>query len=238
MCRCDRYTERMKKILFGIFAHPDDEAFGPAGTLLMEAADGVEVQMVTLTLGEAGVNPDNVPNLMDVREKEWRESGRLIGARKLHYLGYKDGQLTNDSMVEIGRQLVDLITNEIRSAVDETEIELMTIDLNGVTGHIDHIVAARATCWAYYTLRKKDSRFKKVRLVCLPYQHAPEPNVDWIYMEPGRKENEIDEVIDARAYREQIIAIMRAHHSQRADCDQHLRNFGDSIGLNYFRVIT
>jgi LmbE family N-acetylglucosaminyl deacetylase len=174
---------------------------------------------------------------MDVREKEWRESGRLIGASKLHYLGYRDGQLTNDSMVEIGRTLVDIIAKEVASAPDDVEIELMTIDLNGVTGHIDHIVAARATCWAYYMLKKLDDRFKRVRLICLPRQHAPDVNIDWIYMEPGRTEDEIDEIVDARTYREQIIAIMRAHHSQRADCDQHLRNFGDSIGLNYFRVI-
>lgn len=227
----------MKKSIFGVFAHPDDEAFGPAGTLLMEALGGSEVQIVTLTFGEAGVNVDNLPDLKDAREKEWRESGRLIGASKLHYLGYKDGQLTNESMVEIGQKLVDIITDETQHLPLDTEIELMSIDLNGVTGHIDHIVAARATCWAYYTLKKQDSRVKKLRLVCLPYHQSPDVNVDWIYMEPGRTEAEVDEIVDARAYRDQIVNIMRAHHTQRADCDQHLRKFGDSIGLNYFRVI-
>ena len=45
----------MKRVIFGIFAHPDDEAFGPSGTLLMETKAGTELHLITLTLGEAGI---------------------------------------------------------------------------------------------------------------------------------------------------------------------------------------
>lgn len=227
----------MKKIIFGIFAHPDDEAFGPAGTLLMEARAGTEVHLTTLTLGEAGCNPDSAPSIKDLRESEWREAGKRIGAMKMNCLGYADGKLSNASMVEIGNTLVDLLTETLKELPSDVDVELMTIDLNGVTGHIDHIVAARATCWAYYTLKRQDNRLKRLRLVCLPIAHAPEPNIDWVYMEPGRRADEIDEIVDATAYREQIIHVMRAHHSQRVDCEYHLRTFGDSIGMNYFRII-
>ena len=41
------YTEHMKKIIFGIFAHPDDEAFGPSGTLLLETRSGTELHLIT-----------------------------------------------------------------------------------------------------------------------------------------------------------------------------------------------
>lgn len=44
----------MRKILLGIFAHPDDEALGPVGTLLREVRDGAELHLITLTAGQAG----------------------------------------------------------------------------------------------------------------------------------------------------------------------------------------
>lgn len=226
----------MKKIIFGVFAHPDDEAFGPAGTFMKEIDAGAEVQLVSFTLGEAGCNPDNIADLADHREKEWRESCRLIGASKQHYLGYKDGQLNNDSMITAGEKIVKLVRSELASG-DYNEVEFVTIDLGGVTGHIDHIVAARATCWAYYTLKKHDYRIKRVRLACLSRTEAPELNVDWIYMQPGYGAAEIDETVDARAYRERIVDVMHAHHSQRADCEQHLRSSSENIGLNYFRIV-
>ena len=232
------YTMAMKKILFGVFAHPDDEAFGPAGTLLSEVENGTEVQLISLTLGEAGANPDNVPSLVDVREQEWRKSGELIGATRMHYLGYKDGQLTNESMITAGERLVDIIRQETSQLPDDAEIELMSIDLNGVTGHIDHIVAGRAACWAFYTLKKTDARMKRIRLVCRPRHHVPEVSTDWVFVEPGYLDGEIDEVVDARQHHDRIVEIMRAHHSQRADCDAHLQNESESIGLDCFKVLS
>ena len=226
----------MKKLLFGVFAHPDDEAFGPAGTLLREVAAGTQLQLITLTLGEAGANPDNAPNLVDVREKEWRHSGDLLGASKMHYLGYRDGQLCNESMIAIGETLVEIIQSELAKDPTITDVELMSIDLNGVTGHIDHIVAGRAACWAFYTLKKADARLRRIRLVCQPRQYAPHVSTDWLFVEPGCPEDEIDETVDARDSREKILAVMRAHHSQRADCDYHLRHHGDTIGMNYFKI--
>ncbi|HEU4830759.1 MAG TPA: PIG-L family deacetylase, partial [Candidatus Saccharimonadales bacterium] len=103
----------MKKIIFGIFAHPDDEAFGPAGTLLLETRAGTELHLVTLTAGDAGTNPDNHTDLGKVRLEEWRKAGQLIGASSMHSLKYKDGQLNNLSMIEVGHEIIDLVDKAI-----------------------------------------------------------------------------------------------------------------------------
>ena len=77
----------MKKVIFGIFAHPDDEAFGPAGTLIQEVQNGSELHLITITAGEAGSNPDNYDDLGQIRLEEWRRSGELIGATTMTHLG-------------------------------------------------------------------------------------------------------------------------------------------------------
>jgi LmbE family N-acetylglucosaminyl deacetylase len=226
----------MKKIIFGIFAHPDDEAFGPAGTLLQETRSGAELHLITLTAGDAGTNPDNLPNLGEVRLEEWKKAGALLGATSMDFLGYKDGQLNNHAMIEAAGRIGEIVTGTLKGAPDDAEVEFMSLDLNGLTGHIDHIVAARAACLAFYTLKKSDDRFTRIRLACLPTALYPESNVNWIYMERGRNESEIDEIVDARSLRDDIIAIMRAHETQRADCEYNLKTQGGYLGLNYFIV--
>lgn len=225
----------MKKIIFGIFAHPDDEAFGPAGALLQETRSGAELHLITLTAGDAGTNPDNVPNLGEVRLEEWKKAGALLGAENMNFLGYKDGQLANRSMIEAAERIVELVTDALKNS-GNAEIEFMSLDLNGLTGHIDHIVAARAACLAFYTLKKKDARFTRIRLACLPAELYPAYNIGWLYMEQGRSPEEIDETIDARNLRDDIIEVMRAHETQRADCDYNVKTQGERLGLNYFIV--
>lgn len=226
----------MRKIIFGIFAHPDDEAFGPSGALLLETKAGNDVHLITLTLGDAGTNPDDVPDLAAVREKEWREAGRLIGAKSMRFLGYKDGQLHNLAMLEIYEKLIVLVSETIKEEVDDIEIEFMSMDTNGITGHIDHIVAGRSASYVFYKLKETDPRITRLRLACIPDSQLAEPNVLWLYMDAGRKENEIGEVVDAREHRDEIIAIIRAHHSQRADGESHINGNAERIGLNYFIV--
>lgn len=223
-------------MIIGIFAHPDDEAFGPSGAFIKAVHEGAELHLITLTLGDAGVNPDGHENLAEVREREWRCGGELMGATDMHYLGFKDGCLCNASMIEVGEKLVELIGAIAKQAPADATIELVTNDLNGISGHIDHIVAARAASWAFYTLRSRDPRLACIRYACIPRAALPDTNVDWLYMEPGRTDEEIDEVIDAREYRDRIIEVMRAHHTQRADGETHIRSRGEMLGMNYFLI--
>lgn len=227
----------MKKIIFGIFAHPDDEAFGPSGTLLMETKAGAELHLMTLTLGDAGTNPDNHADLGAVRLKEWHTAGKLMGASSMHFLGYKDGQLNNEALIEAGYKIIELVQQLLADSDDATQIEFMTSDLNGISGHIDHIVAARAACWVFYRLKANDTRVTRIRLACVPRAMLPATNTHWLYMEPGRPEQEIGEIVDARAYHDEIIAIMRAHHTQRGDGETHIAQRGDELGMNYFIVL-
>jgi LmbE family N-acetylglucosaminyl deacetylase len=226
----------MKKIIFGIFAHPDDEAFGPCGTLLLETRAGTELHLVTLTAGENGMNPDNDPDLGNTRLQEWRKAGELLGASSMHHFGYIDGMLSNLAMLEIAQKFGQLVQDTIQNEDPDTEIEFMSLDTNGLTGHIDHIVAARAACLAFYRLHVNDSRFTRIRLFCLSNNHYKEKNTDWLYMEAGRLPEEIDEIIDARNVREGIITIMQAHHTQRGDAESQMTKLGDDLGLDHFIV--
>jgi len=226
----------MKKIIFGIFAHPDDEAIGPAGTLLHETHGGAELHLVTLTRGEGGTNPDNEADLGAVRQKEWEQSARLLGAKTTNYLGYKDGHLDNTVMIEAAERIETIVCKAIEGAPADTEIEFVAFDLNGLTGHIDHIVASRAACLGFYRLKETDKRFKRILLNCVPYSDWPTDNTNWIYMERGRRDNEVDEIVDARHLHDQLLEIIRAHHSQRGDGETHIKNRGADLGLNYFIV--
>jgi LmbE family N-acetylglucosaminyl deacetylase len=228
----------MKKIIFGIFAHPDDEAFGPAGALLSETRAGTELHLITFTYGDQGTNPDNVQDLGNVREIEWRQAGELLGATSMHSLGYKDGHLNNLAMIEATTRIIDIVTSIIRDAPSDTRIEFMTLDTNGYTGHIDHIVVARSACLAFYRLKERDQRIARIRLACLSDVINPKINTDWIYMEAGHTPDEINEIVDARQFRDDIIAVMKVHHSQRHDCEATIKNQGTNLGLNYFIVKT
>lgn len=72
--------------------------------------------------------------------------------------------------------------------------------------------------------------------MCLPAKLYPTHSTRWLYMEKGRPESEIDEVVDARELREDIIEVMRAHKTQRIDYEQVLKIQGDQLGLNYFVI--
>lgn len=228
------YTKSMQKILFGIFAHPDDEAFGPVATLLKEVRDGTEVHLIVLTAGENGTNPDNLPNLGEVRLQEWHAAGALIGATSMHHFGYTDGTLNNLSHIEITERITKLVQDTV--AARDSEIEFMSLDLNGYTGHIDHIVAARSTCLAFYRLREQGLAMSHIRLATLPRTIIPTTNTDFVYMEPGKDPEEIDETVDGRDFKDEILKIMQQHHTQRADYDYTVKTQGESLGINHFVV--
>lgn len=225
----------MKTVIFGIFAHPDDEAFGPSGTLLRDVKAGAELHLVTLTAGEAGENPDNHADLGQQRLVEWQSASELLGATATHYLGYRDGTLSNHTMLAAAETIEQLVRTRL-SVGDDITVEFMCFDTNGISGHIDHIVATRAACLVFYRLKQYDKRMSRIRLFCIPVHALSVVNTQWLYMEPGRAESEIDEIIDARDNAGAIRAIIRSHHTQRSDGEGHIERLGTDIGLNHFMI--
>lgn len=227
----------MKKVIFGIFAHPDDEAFGPCGTLLLETRAGTELHLITVTAGNGkhSNNPDNAADLGEVRLKEWQHSTQLLGATSTHHLGYNDGTLGNDDHLAITTRL-EQIVRKIANNRDDIEIEFITFDLNGLTGHIDHIVASRSASLAFYRLQAAGLPLQRLRLYCLPHSAFPTHNTGFVFMEAGRTDNEIDEIIDASEAIDQIQEIMKTHHSQRADYAWHIEKLGNMIAVDHFIV--
>lgn len=193
---------------------------------------------MTLTTGQAGTNPDNHADLGAVREREWRKAGALMGVSSLHVLGFEDGHLDNIAMLEAVDRINAIIDQTLAHYEEPVEVEMMSIDTNGITGHIDHIVAGRASCLVFYRRKFGDARFTRLRLACTTRHQLPSVNTDWLYMEPGRRDDEVGEIVDATAYRDRIVAVMRAHHTQRSDAETHFERRGDQLGINPFIVLS
>lgn len=229
------YNSYMKKIIFGIFAHPDDEAFGPAATLLHETKNGAELHLICLTPGDAGMNIDNHADLAAVRLEEWRKAGELMGASGMHQLGYRDGQLCNNNYHEIVDRITQII-NEVIADRTDIEIEIMSMDLNGITGHLDHILAGRVSAYIFYKQRELGRPMSRLLLACVPRSEVPESNIGWLYMDAGRDE-EICEKYSYPELHDKVLAIMHAHHTQRSDGETHIKNRGNELTTNYFVIL-
>lgn len=210
----------MKKILFGIFAHPDDEAFGPSASLYHAAQTDTDVHLVVITDGEGGTNTDNVPDLGSVRIKEWHASGKLIGAQSQKAFHYQDGSLSNSLYHEIADLLLVHVSEVAASYKDAIMVDFMTYEQGGITGHLDHIATHFITTYVYVKLRNnppQNIRIGTLKYYCLPHDLAAAPNTDWLYMCCGKTDAHCDEIFDFTDIADKKLEIMRAHHSQRED---------------------
>ncbi len=128
----------MKRLLC-VFAHPDDEAYGPGGTIAQAALDGVGVFLTTFTAGEAGTIgvSKTLPRdeLARRRRRELADACDALGITEYRVLGAPDrGVATVDSAWAINEILTDI--RRVRPQV------VLTFHHLGVSGHPDHIAVA------------------------------------------------------------------------------------------------
>lgn len=126
--------EKFQLSLLAVFAHPDDEACGPAGTLAKYALEGGRVTLVCLTRGGAGGSPE-------VRALEMACSAQTLGAH-LELWDYPDGDLVHSSTWEIVGRLVEVI-RRVRPQV------IITFGPNQISEHPDHVMAGWLTTLAF-----------------------------------------------------------------------------------------
>jgi len=133
-------------VLLAVFAHPDDESYGPGGTLAKLAGEGVKVHLLTFTCGEAGTI--GISRELGAEELCRRRTGELaaacdaLGFAGHRVLGYPDRRI--DRMPE--EEGIEAIAAEIRRLRPEV---LVTFDHRGVSAHPDHIAVTRMTRAAF-----------------------------------------------------------------------------------------
>jgi LmbE family N-acetylglucosaminyl deacetylase len=116
----------MAKSILAVGAHPDDIELGCAGTLALHTAKGERVYLLVLTRGEASGNPD-------LREKECRQSAKILGANNVFIGGIPDTQVRD------GRETIDII----EKIVDELKPDIVYAPSSKDT-HQDHRNAGHA----------------------------------------------------------------------------------------------
>lgn len=137
-----------------VFAHPDDEVFGCAGTMAAAVEAGAHVALICATRGEMG--DSSIPNLDEpemlgaVREEELRAANALIGVTDVRLLDYRDsgmpGSPANAHPRAFANVPEDLVAARLVVAIRALRpTTVVTFGPDGVYGHPDHLVAHRAT---------------------------------------------------------------------------------------------
>jgi LmbE family N-acetylglucosaminyl deacetylase len=131
------------KPVVAIFAHPDDEAFGPAGTLALFAKER-PVYLICVTNGDAGINShsDKTRTLSEIRREELEASANILGIQKVFFLNYKDGTLCNNLYADVAAK-IQTILDEIKPDT------LLTYEQHGISGHLDHISVSMITSYVF-----------------------------------------------------------------------------------------
>jgi LmbE family N-acetylglucosaminyl deacetylase len=155
----------MPKTLLAIFAHPDDETFGPGGTLAKYAAEGVAVHLVCATRGGVGESDlDDLGDCEDLacqREQELRCAADVLGLTEVHFLGYQDSGMAGSPANEHPRALIqanpDTLAKQVADWMRHLQPQVvLTFDPYGAYGHPDHIAIYRATVAAYERLVEEE----------------------------------------------------------------------------------
>lgn len=240
----------MRKLL-AVFAHPDDEAFGPGGTLAKYASSGVEIHLLCATRGERGqqqisnfkfhtekfapkffsANKKKELYISNIREKELLRSAEVLGIKEVEFLDFVDGQLGNANYHDLAKK----ITAKIKSFKPQI---ILTLDRLGVSGHLDHIAVSMVTTYSFNKTREA----QKLYYYCLPKKwYTQSLSKYFIYFPEGYKESELTTRIDFSDFWQIKRKAMFEHKSQLHDVKRLLRRFDkrpktDHFILQYHRL--
>ncbi|HET7928877.1 MAG TPA: PIG-L family deacetylase [Actinomycetota bacterium] len=134
-----------------VFAHPDDDTFGVAGSLALHERDEVELTVILATSGEAGRIADaslaTRQTLASVREAEDLASWRALGLDPdVRFLRHPDGGL---NAIPRGELLA-----EVQGLLEEVAPEVVvTFGPDGITGHDDHVAIGSIATEAFGAVR-------------------------------------------------------------------------------------
>jgi len=211
------------------FAHPDDETFGPGGTMARLAAEGHAVHLVTATRGESGTIGPSASygrrRLAALREQELHEACRVLGLREPWIFTFPDSGLAR--LQE--ETLVLPFVRALRAIRPEIVIAFHT---GGISGHTDHqtvtarartafALAADGTRWPHLGPPHAADRFW---MYCITDSRAEIITSRRLVSVP---DDAVDALLDVERYMPIKRAAVNAHASQKSFIDKMEQTVGD-----------
>lgn len=154
-----------KRTLLGVFAHPDDESFGPGGTLARYAAEGTDVHVIIATDGIAGSVEESHKLeehevLAQVRSAELANAAVALGVTSIWSLPFRDsgmrGTADNEHPDALIQQPLDALIEEVVGYIERLQPQvILTHDPFGGYGHPDHIRCCESVTAAFHLVRER-----------------------------------------------------------------------------------
>ena len=144
--------------LLACFAHPDDEAFPVGGVLAQHVSRGVEVRLITTTLGEEGdIRQEGAATretLGEIRRVELSCAVRALGLHSNEVYSYRDSGMAGWESNSHPRAFINAAAQEV---VERLVLEMrrfrpqvvLTFEPGGLYGHPDHIAISRHATEAF-----------------------------------------------------------------------------------------
>lgn len=131
----------MEKHVVIVYAHPDDESFGAAGTIMNFRKQNVPVTYLCGTLGQMGRNmgPTKFANretLAKIRKQELYDAGKFLDI-DIRLLGYHDKTIEFEDRQEVAEH--------IKSILEEIQPSLVITHYPDYAIHPDHNALGAAT---------------------------------------------------------------------------------------------
>lgn len=199
---------KKRNSIVAVFAHPDDEAFGPAGTIA-KFSQTHDVYVLCATRGEAG---GNHKRLAEIRSSELLKSAKILGVRDVYFLGFVDGTLSNS----LYHHLASKIEQKLKLFKPQT---LITFEPRGISGHIDHIVVSMVTSYVF----EKLPFVKTLLQYCITQNLRRKVTSYFIYFPKGYKKSQIDLTVNVEDQWHLKVKAMMVHKSQGADAQRVLK---------------
>ena len=199
-----------------VLPHPDDEAFGIAGSLAMHIDEGAQVTYACLTLGEMGRNMGFPPftnrvNLPQIRKAELEASCRAIGIQDLRLLGF------HDKTIEFEDE--DVLDGKIGELVETLKPSIIYTFYPGYSVHPDHDACGAAVVRVVEKLPKRE----RPTVLCVAFSRNHEQFI-------GKP----DVVRDVSKYIERKKASLLAHRSQFQLVGGTGKEFAERFGKERF----
>jgi N-acetyl-1-D-myo-inositol-2-amino-2-deoxy-alpha-D-glucopyranoside deacetylase/mycothiol S-conjugate amidase len=210
-----------KLALLAVFARPEEEAFGPSGTLARYAGEGVRVSLITAARELASMMTLHVTDpaliLMDARSRETSCSCRAAGISRM-CLDHASSYIPNNQRRILQERLVRLI-REVKPQV------IVTYGPNGLSGESEQKLLNELATYAFEHAGDYESYPEHFRDGLNPYQPSklyysvlPQSWVKrWGLNDlNGVPDEQVTTVLDVSPYSEMKLKAVycQRHHSQ------------------------